>query len=1001
MAIATVGSALGPVQDTNNTTTITYPLGGGESTTAGNLVVLYVAATAPAAIVAVSGVDSKGNTYAVGSAVSPPAGRASSSILYGVQSLGLVAADTITVTFSRGSTDKQMIVRQLTGQDASPLEIPVSGSGVSTVPAVTSSPVPTTVASSYVATLTVWNGTTANTADAGLTAVYAGHFDNGAVVKQMSVREKITVATGVQSRTDALGASQDWTVALCSFKASSAPPVSSTKVVAHGLSTRDGEKPPAGWDPAFSNRMIDVYWGATRDSASQHFGGTTQVNPMQPTDGGALDAAELARLDALIDAAVASGDTVTFRLLAGRFTPSWMMTKVGTFQYQDPAGTNPVVTVPKFWLPAYAAGWDDFISKLAARYDGGASPTTRQAAVRGCTCAMAMTYYAEPFQRHTNSTKNRAEMVGGGTGYAGTPISPAQSAGFSFAQDQAAQRKAIDIHAAHWSNTPCHLVVNPWQVLYSSTEAGISYGSSGNNQKYFGSDQPGIPNTKSIIDYAVSVLGASNRLVLENQSAVDSYFNATTTSASQAASAGTIKVASTSAFPATGAATMINATDPTIYSKFTYTGKTATTFTGCSGGTGTYASGSFVYGNKANAINQMYDYYLTKPFARYYQTGNATQVTDFNFVMRNIVCVLLGNAAEPVHNSGVTPYDVPNMTMWDTALRANSLPAGGTTAHIPTNTALPTIDIPAAGYTPGTVLTGRLGAWNPGSHALTSLHIQWYQKNPATNVSTSVRGPTSKADTTLTDNYTLVSGDLNSVIYVTVTATNSDGTSSAVASQETPLIITPAAPAPTNTVLPVATPSAPVSGDTITWDTGTWTGMPTSFSWDISRSNDAGVTWNLKKSGTDASWPTTDTDIGWAFKADVTANNGQPSASPATSVATSPVIGVPVITLTTSADTVPTDVSTYTFTGTVLPRGQGVTIAAFNVNGMAITVNPDGSFSQLVTVAPGVNTYTFTATDSAGDSTTESAQILRTVILTSADVDEIEVRIHQRGLANP
>lgn len=995
MAIATVGSALGPVQDTNSTTTITYTLGLGETTTAGNLVVLYVAAAGSTAAVAASATDSKGNSYAVGPSVAP-SGSVAASIVYGRQSLGLVAADTITVTLSHTSTDKQMIVRELTGQDASPLEISVSaglgGSG-SNAPAVTSSPVPTTVASSYVATMTVWNGSTTNTADSSLTAVYAGHFDNGGAgqTKQMSVREKITVATGVQARTDSLGANQPWAVLLATFKASSAPPTSTAKACARGLSTRDKDKPPTGQDAAYSNRMIDIVWKV-----------------IQPTEG-VIDATELARLDALVDAAVTAGDTATFRVFAGYSTPAWLKTKVGTFKHADTNAGNliNVQTCPIFWTSTFWGYWDFLMQQLGNHYDGGNSPTARQAAVRGIqSSGMGGIAYPEALQRHTNAQANRSEMVGGGGGWdgadnngnGGTNI-PVPGAGFSFAQDVATQHKAIDIHNARWPNTAMHFAFNPWQVLYSQTEAGKTY--TGGNQVYLGGDQPGIPNTKALIDYAISVLGPTNRFVQENNSIRESFFLTAALDKAQSVAGSTITVNSSANLASSGTAWVVKAGVYGTYTRFTYTGKTSTSLTGCSSGVGNYAAGDQVVQLKTDGQGQMYSYFLSKPFARYYQCATTTRVGSADQTMRFAIAALNANACEPTNYSGTTtPYDTPNLTAQDAGFKVNSLPAGGATAHIPTNTALPTIDFPAAGYTPGTVLSGRLGAWNPGSHALSSLDIQWYRKNPATNISTSVRGPTSKADTTLTDNYTLVSGDLNSTIYVTVTATNSDGTSSAVASQETPLIITPAAPAPTNTILPVATPSAPVSGDTITWDTGTWAGMPTSFSWDISRSNDGGATWNLKKSGTDPTWATSDTDIGWAFKADVTANNGQPSAAPATSVATSAVVGTPVITLTTSADTVPTDVSTYTFTGTVLPRGQGVTIAAFNVNGMAITVNPDGSFSQLVTVAPGVNTYTFTATDSATHTSTESAQILRTVILTSADVDEIEVRIHQRGLGS-
>src|SRR4051812_27257708 len=106
MAITTVGSPLGPVQDTTNTTTITYTLGVGETTTAGNLVVLYVAAAGSTTAIAASATDTRGNTYAVAKS-SAPSGSVAGSIVYGKQTIGLsqVNSDSITVTLSHACTD--------------------------------------------------------------------------------------------------------------------------------------------------------------------------------------------------------------------------------------------------------------------------------------------------------------------------------------------------------------------------------------------------------------------------------------------------------------------------------------------------------------------------------------------------------------------------------------------------------------------------------------------------------------------------------------------------------------------------------------------------------------------------------------------------------------------------------------------------------------------------------------------------------------------------------
>ncbi len=928
----------GPAQDTANDTTVAYTLAGGESIAAGSFVVLAVGAAGSTTAVPASAADTKGNTYTVDGGIAP-SGSVAAGVCSGQIKNALSAGDTITVTLSHTSTDKNLFIDVFTGMatlSAVDLSAPggLGGSG-STTPALNASPGPTSQAAELAVRLLVWNGSSALTPDANYDAVYAGHFDNGGAgqTKQMSYCRKVYSVVTTPGVADVLAANQPWAVLVVTYKASTAPPASTAKAAARGLSTRDGEKAPSGYDAAYSNLMIDVAWGPPKGMP----GATTQTKPLQPADGGALDASELARLDALIDAAVSKGHTVTFRVFAGRFSPAWLMTKVGTFLYTDTASSTPppAVAIPKFWLAAYLDAWQDFQTKLAAHYDGGNSPTTRQAAVRGIQIAPGMTYYGEPFQRHPGGSggeKNRAAMVGGGTDWGGTVRTDANCAHFSFAADKAAQKRAIDIHAACWPNTPAHIAFNPWQVLYSQAEAGFTY--VGNNQSWLGSDDATLSNTFELIDYMVAKLGPANLVVLENNSWRSSYLKA----------------------------------DGTL--------------------------------DTSTKIGKLYQKFLSLPFPRYFQAANDSQIGNFAVAMQGAVTQLLANAVEPTHNGGTSPYTEPELAAWNTKLLANALPGGGATPHAPTNITLPALTV-NGGYTPAATITSDLGSWNAGSHAITARSIRWYRKASGTGILTSVRGPTSKSTDQDTDTYTFQAGDLGSTIVSIVTYTNVDGVTSAT-SLETPVIVTPIAPAPTNTALPAIAPQVPKVGDVLTADAGMWTGSPGVFTYQFLRSTDAGANYSLVQSGSSPQYQTTLVDAGALFEVTVVANNGQDSA-PATSAPTGAVVSSPSVIITSpgaASVILAAGTTSYLVQGIATPAA-GTTIAAVTVNGVSVSLGADGSFSSTVTLLSGATIVAVIATDVDGGSASDTATIFvpTDAIVVSADGLEIELRLSQRSLS--
>lgn len=162
----------------------------------------------------------------------------------------------------------------------------------------------------------------------------------------------------------------------------------------------------------------------------------------------------------------------------------------------------------------------------------------------------------------------------------------------------------------------------------------------------------------------------------------------------------------------------------------------------------------------------------------------------------------------------------------------------------PVNAVAPVI---SGALTVGAVLTSTQGTWTGTGITYT---YQW--KRDGVNIA---------GQTALT--YTIVTADVGTTLSCVVTATNANGEASEADTQAVPAI------APVNTVLPViTTDGTPAVGETVTVNTGTWTGQPTPT-----------FTYQWKNAGVDIPAATTNSytlqagDSGDAITCTVTATN--------------------------------------------------------------------------------------------------------------------------------
>ena len=222
-----------------------------------------------------------------------------------------------------------------------------------------------------------------------------------------------------------------------------------------------------------------------------------------------------------------------------------------------------------------------------------------------------------------------------------------------------------------------------------------------------------------------------------------------------------------------------------------------------------------------------------------------------------------------------------HLTVAIAAIAGAGLLASSALGAAPSNTAPPTISgTPTVGQT----LTASDGTW---SNSPTSFAYQWLRCNGGGNSCVSAANGTQKT-------YTLVGADAGRTIRVRVTATNADGSASAESAQTDQVAPATSTSAPKNTARPVITGAARV-GQTLTTDTGTWTGNPTSFAFEWQRcdADNSGCT-NVA-GATAKTYLLRTADLGFRLRVKVTARNAK-GATTATSAATAIVAPAVAIT---------------------------------------------------------------------------------------------------------
>ena len=212
---------------------------------------------------------------------------------------------------------------------------------------------------------------------------------------------------------------------------------------------------------------------------------------------------------------------------------------------------------------------------------------------------------------------------------------------------------------------------------------------------------------------------------------------------------------------------------------------------------------------------------------------------------------------------------------------ANRLAAAGfswtITTQAPANTKRPQIT--------GTVAVGQQlqassGTWT-GSPTPTYSY-QWKDCDSSGNNCSLISGATGSS-------YTIASSDVGSTLLVTVTATNSAGSSNA--NSPATSVVSQPSQAPTNSQPPQITGTVAV-GQQLQASSGTWTGSPTpTYSYQWKDCDSSGNNCSLISGATGSSYTIASSDVGSTLLVTVTATNSAGSSnanSPATSVVSQP-----------------------------------------------------------------------------------------------------------------
>ena len=176
----------------------------------------------------------------------------------------------------------------------------------------------------------------------------------------------------------------------------------------------------------------------------------------------------------------------------------------------------------------------------------------------------------------------------------------------------------------------------------------------------------------------------------------------------------------------------------------------------------------------------------------------------------------------------------------------------------------------------GSTLTASHGQWNNNP---TVYSYAWQDCNATQSSCAAIAGVTSST-------YKLTAADVGSYVSVTVTATNSGGTTPLTSASVGPVL----PPAPAISKAPAIT-GTPQQGDTLSVSNGTWSNSPTSFSyaWEECATS---ASCSPIPGATSSTYTLSAADIGFTIVCVVTAN-GPGGSTSATSNKTAAVVGAP------------------------------------------------------------------------------------------------------------
>lgn len=312
----------------------------------------------------------------------------------------------------------------------------------------------------------------------GQTDLYKRDFDNGfVIVNSGSTAKNYTLGTGEFYKIDVAGnptlvsgqVSIGAKDSIFIMGGSNEPAPSPTlKKPMQGVLDRKGF-PKSGYEEVVNGYVVDVDWKDLQPNSINDAIASNNV----------IDQA-LSAIRQTNNSNPGRNMHLKIRLFTGDKSPNWAKQLAGgPVNYIEPQN-NITTTIPKFWSNEFKNAYDQFIEKLAAKYDN-------EEEVRDVTISRCMTVFAETFIRGITDATNRQNLV---------------DAGLTPDLDKQCHKEQVDAHAV-LARTRSSLAFNPWQYINTSTVKG-------NTDLSF---------TNEMMTYCRNKLG--QRCILENNSIRD------------------------------------------------------------------------------------------------------------------------------------------------------------------------------------------------------------------------------------------------------------------------------------------------------------------------------------------------------------------------------------------------------------------------------------------------------------------------------------------------